>query len=563
MKIITARLKEIINEEISKKLSESSLEDLEARLAGMGTRRDDDAKKVKHRVARNELNEIARTLQQMFELSNLMVQKKSEHFQNTTVYGLSIREQPALKELADIVREYAKHVKDAETEPMSEGRGSEYSENLRYANGRVDHIIKKVNKLSDEIVHGSTRGGPYQRMPVDMYIDGFDNYDEPRKELRNQAMQLRLAIKYGLDRPVPQYIRQTLKSELETGFLSKMRGLRSEQEKRHLQIILEEVHIRLVEYYIDQEIERMISEGTAPDWDAAKWKATKKKMRDTALGAAAIGTVAGTLAGQLTDYEDQLAADIATSQQQNYEKNSTRDKSAQDLNKLAGNFVSWMWKTNETQTLPFPTNPDNHSEAILPPEWSVVAQVALDKKNGTPAYSVDQNYLKIADSPEALAGAYKDIKSHGAQGAATQFFDRFKPADHPFMDASELGAHSFRSPNPGINSAMLDLDGDGGPDNQNLVYIPFDELPDDYVMPLSGLTKEEVYKKYYYGVGMSLEEFNELKGTVDQDTERLPPELIQKTIDRADSLKLPKDKFTWKESKITWKNYKNRKKVLA
>ena len=221
MKITTARLKQIIKEEI-----DSSLEDLEARMAAMDTRRDDDTKKVKHRGARDELNEIARTLQQMFDLSNAVAQKKSEHFQNTTVYGLSIREQPALKELADITREYAKHVKDAEAEPMSEGRGSEYSENLRYTNDRVDHIIKKVNELSDEIVHGSTRGGPYQRMPVDMYIDGFDNYDEPRKVLRDQAEKLRFAIKYGLDHPVPQAIRDRLSNEVKSGFLSKMRGIK-------------------------------------------------------------------------------------------------------------------------------------------------------------------------------------------------------------------------------------------------------------------------------------------------------------------------------------------------
>jgi hypothetical protein len=221
MKITTARLKEIIKEEV-----DASLEDLEARMAAMDTRRGDDAKKVKHRGARDELIEVARTLRQVFELSNLVVQKKSEHFQNTTVYGLSIREQPALKELADITREYAKHVKDAEAEPMSEGRGSEYSENLRHTNDRVDHIIKKVNELSDEIVHGSTRGGPYQRMPVDMYIDGFDNYDEPRKVLREQAMFLRLAIKYGLDRPAPQAIRDRLSNEVQSGFLSKMRGIK-------------------------------------------------------------------------------------------------------------------------------------------------------------------------------------------------------------------------------------------------------------------------------------------------------------------------------------------------
>jgi hypothetical protein len=71
-----------------------------------------------------------------------------------------------------------------------------------------------------------------------------------------------------------------------------------------------------------------------------------------------------------------------------------------------------------------------------------------------------------------------------------------------------------------------------------------------------------VYKKYYYGYGMSLEEFNELKG-IDTQAAEINPDLTQKTSDRADSLKLPKDTFVWKENKNTWKNYKNRKKVLA
>jgi len=63
-------------------------------------------------------------------------------------------------------------------------------------------------------------------MPVDMYIDGFDNYDEPRKVLRDQAEKLRFAIKYGLDHPVPQAIRDRLSNEVKSGFLSKMRGIK-------------------------------------------------------------------------------------------------------------------------------------------------------------------------------------------------------------------------------------------------------------------------------------------------------------------------------------------------
>jgi len=229
MKIAKSQLKNIIKEEYYKFLSEVSMEDLEARLAGMDTRRDVDAKKVKHRRARDELSEIARTLQQMFELSNAVARKKSEHFQNTTVYGLSIREQPALKELADITREYAKHVKDAETEPVSEGRGTEYSESLRILNNYVERMIKEINALDDEEIEGATQGGPWRAMPVDRYLEGYmtsSARDTPRNILRDQALKLRLAIKYGLGRPIPQAIRDRLWNEIQSGFLSKMRGLK-------------------------------------------------------------------------------------------------------------------------------------------------------------------------------------------------------------------------------------------------------------------------------------------------------------------------------------------------
>lgn len=219
MKITTARLKEIIKEEI-----DASMEDLEARMAAMDTRRGADAKKVKHRGARDELIEIARALQLMFDLSGAVVRKKSEDFSNITVYGLSIREQGALKELADIVREYAKHVKNAETEtePISEGRG--YS-HLGEMNNEVERILNKVNSLGDEPVYGATRGGPYTKMPVDMYIDGVDNYDEARKTLRDHAQQLRMAITHDLTVPVPQAIRDRLSNEVKSGFLSKAWGL--------------------------------------------------------------------------------------------------------------------------------------------------------------------------------------------------------------------------------------------------------------------------------------------------------------------------------------------------
>tara|TARA_Y100000593_G_scaffold94374_1_gene193116 strand:+ start:710 stop:1384 length:675 start_codon:yes stop_codon:yes gene_type:complete len=222
MKITTARLKEIIKEEIAVKLSEASLEDLEARMTAMDTRRGDDAKKVKHRAARDDLNEIARALQLMFDLTTAMVQKGTEAFRNRTVYGLRIQEQPALKELADIVRQYAKHVKDAESEPINE-RYNDATGSLKAINNRVEHILGKVNDLPAEMTDTSTRGGPSEAMAVDAYVDGANNYDEVRKTLRDHAQYLDQAINsIAHNRVIPQAIRDRLLKELGSGLLSGM-----------------------------------------------------------------------------------------------------------------------------------------------------------------------------------------------------------------------------------------------------------------------------------------------------------------------------------------------------
>lgn len=325
-------------------------------------------------------------------------------------------------------------------------------------------------------------------------------------------------------------------------------------EHKLRQVIREEIAHRLIEQLIEEELTAFLIEIDA-DWDAAKRRSLKSKIGKGLAGVTAATAIGGGLSSAVDNFGQAKKADIQQQQQKNYKASSTIDNSVKQLEKQAGNFKAWMWKTNSAQTLPFPTNPDNTAEAVLPPEWSVLAQVTKDLKAQTPQYDVSKSYLQVANNPDSLASAYKNIKGKGTSGASTNFFNDFSPDSYPFSDASDLGAHGFRSGVPGIPSAMIDTDGDGAPDIQNLVYVPFDEIPNDYVMPLTGLTKAELYKKYYYGTGMSLEMFNNLKG----DTESAPktdlnPELIQKTAQRAASLK---------ESRVTWQNYKNRKKKLA
>lgn len=232
MKIAKNRLREIIKEEVSKKLSEVSIDDLEARMAAMDTRRTADTKKQRHRAVRDDLNEIARALELMFQITAAVKQKGTKVFPRPesrdgypTPYGLRARDQPALKELADIVRQYAKHVKDAEVEPVNESNYNEATENLQAINSRAEHILKKINDLPAEMVDTSTRGGPSEAMAVDAYIDGANNYDEVRKTLRDHARFFEAAVDViAGERLVPDALTDRLASDLASGFLSGMWG---------------------------------------------------------------------------------------------------------------------------------------------------------------------------------------------------------------------------------------------------------------------------------------------------------------------------------------------------
>jgi len=302
-------------------------------------------------------------------------------------------------------------------------------------------------------------------------------------------------------------------------------------ESRLKQIVREEVVRRLLEQYIDEELNKFLLEIDA-DWDAAKRKALKSKIAKGLASATAATALGVGLSSAVDDHAQGKKADVQYQQQKNYEANSTIDNAVKDLQKQAGNFNAWTWQTNDAQTLPFPANPENNGEAVLPLEWSVVAQVTQDLQTQTPQYDINQNYLQVANNPDSLSSAYTNIQGTAESGPATNFFDDFSPDSYPFSDASEHGAHEFKSSNPGVPSAMIDIDGDRAPDTQNLVYVPFDEIPDDYIMSTSGLTKAELYKKYYYGHGMSLEMFKNLKAQIN-------------------------------ENRITWLNYRNRKKILA
>jgi len=307
-------------------------------------------------------------------------------------------------------------------------------------------------------------------------------------------------------------------------------------ETRLRHIVLEEVASRLLDIYIEQEIERLIAEGAVDDWKAEKWKATKKKIRNAALGAGALGAIVGGLGGQISDYEDTRAAKYAADLEASIEKNSTMEKGASEIERLVNAVDTWSWEAGPPDERtgfagPLPNDPEDGSQAIMPPDWSVAIQALSDKKAGTPQYEIDREVLRMASTESDISKHYTGQRGRDPSRSAERFFKDYPSNSYPYSDASDVGMHAFRSNVPMMPSAVYKAE-DGSHGLQNIVYIPFDEIKDDYVLPLTGMTKEQLYKKYYYGIGANREEFKKLKGSL-------------------------------QENRITWKNYKNRKKVLA
>ena len=345
-------------------------------------------------------------------------------------------------------------------------------------------------------------------------------------------------------------------------------------EARLRQIVLEEVQLRLLDVYINEELDKIFEqdEQNEDDDEVVAYKKAKRqamfdKIKKGAMAAGIAGLVGGGIQSGVSDIETAYAQASAERQAQNLEQTSTIQNATKSLEDQSRNLAAQMWHAGpgEGGFRALPTNPLDKSEAILSPDWSVLKQVQIDKANGTPAYEIDQAVLDAAESHEDLRAHYK-VKSKPSDTAKT-FFKDFDPSTTPFTDASEIsgptdpenpdadppsyrGVDRFLSGAPGMPSATY-TQKDGSIGFQNVVHVPFEDIPEDYILPRSGLTKKELYKMYYYGQGISLEEFEMLKGDTPLD-----PELIQKTQDRAASLELPRDKFTWKE-------YRNRKKKLA
>ena len=317
------------------------------------------------------------------------------------------------------------------------------------------------------------------------------------------------------------------------------------------EIIKEEVKHHLIKYYIDQEIDALISEDEKADWDAAKWKARKAKVRNATLGALGMGTVFGGLKYSSDQYSDAKSAHNAVQVAQNQADSQSIAQKKTELETYMNNPAAFRWGVGGESMMQLPGEKGFGGTSVLPASYSVIQQVHHDKKNGTPRYGVPdldkipsmtgEQSKGIGDPNKNLQTFFSDFSESQMINASAELFGKY-PKGHPQAGQRKY-PHIKRMAASGLESKIL--------------MLHPGELDPNYVLPENGMTVKDYYNWAFFNQFLSADE-QEIFDMGNPELEADTQAATQHSVDMT-----PNKKFTWKENKITWKNYKNRKKVLA
>lgn len=311
-------------------------------------------------------------------------------------------------------------------------------------------------------------------------------------------------------------------------------------EARLKQIVLEEVATRLLEQMIKEELVKLLPENE--DLEAYK-QDVKKSIISKAKKGLLPFTVATALLGfinqKTTDYADTKAAEAEIVQQMNVEKANTDEAQLEKFADQLNNTARYMWGVGDQGAMPVPGT--DGKITVLPPSYSLAVRAFLDKK-------ANMERVEAGEEPIMRYGDF-DIENipqiggdYDYQGSYEENVDKFFNAysGKDMIDAMQVVQ---RVPELDVVS--------GTGTEQMIVMVNPNKIDPNYVLPELGMTAADYYNSQYGTFLGSGEKESLDTGAPDTD---LDAELIQKTKERADNLK---------ESKITWKNYKNRKKKLA
>lgn len=321
-------------------------------------------------------------------------------------------------------------------------------------------------------------------------------------------------------------------------------------ESKLKQIILEEVIDRLLEEFIEEELDKFLAESEE-DEDLAAYKLAKKKdlvakVKKGLLSTAVVGGLFGVLGNKTTDYSDIKAAEAEMTQQLNIEKANTDEAQLDDFADQLNNTARYMWGVGDQAAMPVPGT--DGKVTVLPASYSLAVRAFLDKKANLERVVAGEDPimrygdLELEDLPEIgettnHQGTYEEN--------VKEFFSTYSGND--MVDAMA------------VLQAVPELDVVSGTGTEDMIImVNPNKIDPNYVLPELGMTAQDYYNSQYgefLGSGeKAAMELPDEEMTITSDGTELDPELIQKTKERAAKLK---------ENKITWKNYRNRKKKLA
>ena len=303
------------------------------------------------------------------------------------------------------------------------------------------------------------------------------------------------------------------------------------------QIILEEVQVRLIELYVDQEIEKLMEEE---DWETSKKKSRRSGLRKAATTAAIAGALGGGLAGQVSDYEDTKAAQTQATTQANIDAAQTDDAQFKQLTKQLNNQYAFRWGKGNDSVVYAPGS--DGKVTVLPPSYSVMVKVMQDKKMN--AERIEQGLAPLQRYGEVDTDLRaKDI--YQADKASGDFEDKgnldkeisnfFQVHKGEFVDAMKVvSSHDELQVVPGSGT------------EQAIIMVNPEQIDANTYLPAVGMSAGDYYNLQYgkymgSGESAALDEPDEEMVVTPDDGTQLNPDLIQKSKERAGSLKESKN----------------------
>jgi hypothetical protein len=309
-----------------------------------------------------------------------------------------------------------------------------------------------------------------------------------------------------------------------------------------------------MEHYIEKEIQILFEDSDDPEVQKDREEYRRLSRQGKKIPAAlalTLGLGVGGLKLATDQHSDTEAAKTDARITQNLEDAATDEAQLQDFTDQLNNQYAFRWGKDSNSVVYAPGSKGKIT--VLPASYSIAVKALQDKKMN--AERIEQGLRPIerygpidldnpgGDAPE-YQGDYED-----------NIDDFFKTHKGSFVNAMNVvGAHDELNVVPGSGTESM------------IIMVDPNKVSGDYFLPELGMTAADYYNSQYgefmgSGEMAALEQPDEeMVVTPDDDgKEKLDPGVIDATNKRVQQ----DQKRSLKESKITWKNYKNRKKVLA